>query len=95
MQWALLLLSGHPELQDQLFHDIKDLPLEELLQHQLLRSMWKETLRLHPVAPFLTRYLPVDAIIGGYFVPKGVKKSSRKINRKPICKSFALSSETR
>lgn len=71
LQWTLLLLSGRPELQDRLFHDIKDMPLEKLLQHQLLRSTWKETLRLHPVAPFLTRYLPVDAIIGGYFVPKG------------------------
>ncbi|XP_018310004.1 cytochrome P450 315a1, mitochondrial [Mycetomoellerius zeteki] len=71
MQWALLLLSSHPELQDRLFNEIKDLPLEDLLQHQLLRYTWKETLRLHPVAPFLTRYLPVDSIIGGYFVPKG------------------------
>ncbi|KAG5313571.1 CP315 protein, partial [Pseudoatta argentina] len=71
MQWALLLLSAHPELQDQLFDEIKNLPLEDLLQHQLLRYTWKETLRLHPVAPFLTRYLPVDSIISGYFVPKG------------------------
>lgn len=71
MQWTLLLLSSHPELQDKLFHDIKDLPLEELLQHQLLRSTWREALRLYPVAPFLTRYLPVDATIGDYFVPKG------------------------
>jgi len=75
LQWTLLLLSSRPELQDQLFHDIKDLPLEELLQHRLLRGTWKESLRLYPVAPFLTRYLPVDATIGGYFVPKGVKKS--------------------
>ncbi|KYN21367.1 hypothetical protein ALC57_06293 [Trachymyrmex cornetzi] len=71
MQWALLLLSSHPELQDRLFDEIKNLSLEDLLQHQLLRYTWKETLRLHPVAPFLTRYLPVDSIIGGYFVPKG------------------------
>ncbi|XP_071558430.1 cytochrome P450 315a1, mitochondrial [Temnothorax nylanderi] len=71
LQWALLLLSGRPELQDRLFHDIKDLSPEELAKHMLLRSTWKETLRLHPVAPFLTRYLPVDATIGGYFVPKG------------------------
>ncbi|KAL0099282.1 hypothetical protein PUN28_020094 [Cardiocondyla obscurior] len=71
MQWILLLLSSRPELQDQLYRDIKDLSLDELLQHQLLRSAWKETLRLYPVAPFLSRYLPVDAIIDNYFVPKG------------------------
>lgn len=74
MQWSLLLLSSRPELQDQLFHDIKDLSPKELLQHQLLRSTWKEALRLHPIAPFLTKYLAVDATIGGYFVPKDVKK---------------------
>ncbi|XP_012526686.1 cytochrome P450 315a1, mitochondrial [Monomorium pharaonis] len=71
MQWVLLLLSSHPELQNQLFHNIKDLSVKETLQHQLLRSIWREALRLHPVAPFLTRYLPTDAIIGDYLVPKG------------------------
>ncbi|RLU27294.1 hypothetical protein DMN91_001095 [Ooceraea biroi] len=71
LQWALLLLSSRPELQDQLFHDMKKLSLEELLQYQLLRGVWRETLRLHPVAPFLTRYLPADSTIGDYFVPKG------------------------
>ncbi|KYM95608.1 PREDICTED: cytochrome P450 315a1, mitochondrial [Cyphomyrmex costatus] len=71
MQWVLLLLSNQPELQDRLFDEIKDLSLENLLQHQLLRHVWKETLRLYPVAPFITRILPVDSVIGGYFVPKG------------------------
>ena len=28
--------------------------------------------RLYPVAPFLTRYLSDDLILGGYHVPKGV-----------------------
>lgn len=73
MQWMLLLLSGRPELQDQLFHDIKNLSAKEILEHKLLRNVRKETLRLYPVAPFLVRYLPTDAIIGGYLVPKGVK----------------------
>ncbi|KAL6258540.1 hypothetical protein P5V15_010497 [Pogonomyrmex californicus] len=71
MQWALLLLSNYPELQDQLFHDVKNLLPKEILQHQLLRNTWRETLRLYPIAPFLTRYLPMDVIIGGYLVPKG------------------------
>jgi cytochrome P450 len=78
MQWALLLLTSRPELQDQLFYDIKNLSLEEILRHHLLRGIWKEALRLYPVAPFLTRYLPADSMIGDYFIPKGViiKESS-------------------
>ncbi|XP_029680801.1 cytochrome P450 315a1, mitochondrial [Formica exsecta] len=71
MQWALLLLSSRPELQDQLFHDIKDLPPEEILRHPLLKGVWKEALRLHPVAPFLSRYMLADNTIGDYFVAKG------------------------
>lgn len=72
MQWALLLLSGRPELQDQLFYDIKDLSTEQILRHPLLKGVWREALRLHPIAPFLTRYLLADSTIGDYFVSKEV-----------------------
>ncbi|XP_012223827.2 cytochrome P450 315a1, mitochondrial isoform X1 [Linepithema humile] len=71
MQWALLLLSSRFQLQEQLFHDLRDLSPEEVLRHRLLRGVWREALRLHPVAPFLTRYLPTDATIGDYSVSKG------------------------
>ncbi|XP_014488961.1 PREDICTED: cytochrome P450 315a1, mitochondrial [Dinoponera quadriceps] len=70
MQWALLLLSGCPELQDQLFDDIKYLSPEETTQHPLLKGVLKETLRLYPVAPFLTRYMAANNFIGDYFVRK-------------------------
>ncbi|XP_032686386.1 cytochrome P450 315a1, mitochondrial [Odontomachus brunneus] len=70
MQWALLLLSGYPTLQDQLFNGIKNLSPEEITQHSLLKNVLKETLRLYPVAPFLTRYLTADSWIGDYFVTK-------------------------
>lgn len=72
MQWALLLLSSRPEFQDQLLSDIKDLPPEKIVQNSLLKGVWREALRLHPVAPFLTRYLQEDDTIGGYFVSKEV-----------------------
>lgn len=71
MQWTLLLLSSRPEFQDHLFHKVKHLSLEEILREHLVRSVWREALRLHPVAPFLTRYLPADATIGDYSVSKG------------------------
>lgn len=72
MQWTLLLLSSRPEFQDQLFHRVKHLSLEDIPREHLVRSVWRETLRLYPVAPFLTRYLPADATIGDYSVSKGV-----------------------
>lgn len=72
MQWALLLLSGYPTLQDQLFNSIKDLSSEEITQDSLLKNVLKETLRLYPVAPFITRYLTADSWIGDYFVTKEV-----------------------
>ncbi|KMQ90601.1 cytochrome p450 315a1 [Lasius niger] len=94
MQWALLLLSGRPELQDQLFYDIKDLPPEEILQHPLLKGVWREALRLHPIAPFLSRYLLADATIGDYFVSKenlivmSIYSSGRDGNDFPVPNEF-------
>lgn len=72
MQWVLFLLSNHPELQDQLYSDIKNLVPEEILKHNLLKNVIRETLRLHPIAPFLSRYLAADDSLGDYLVSKEV-----------------------
>lgn len=37
----------------------------------MLKNVLRETLRLYPVAPFLTRYLTTDGVIGGYKIPQG------------------------
>ena len=44
----------------------------QLEQVPLVRAVVKETLRLYPVAPFLTRLIQSDTCIGGYQVPAGV-----------------------
>ncbi|XP_072747648.1 cytochrome P450 315a1, mitochondrial [Anoplolepis gracilipes] len=94
MQWSLLLLSSRPELQDQLFDDIKDLSPEEILRHHLLKGVWKEALRLYPVAPFISRYLSMDTTIGGYSMSKGelislsMYSSSRDENNFPEPNEF-------
>lgn len=59
MEWMLYLIAKHPAIQPELRND-KD--LEKLVL--------KETLRLYPVAPFLTRILPEDATVCGYTIPK-------------------------
>ncbi|XP_076755223.1 cytochrome P450 family protein sad [Xylocopa sonorina] len=71
LQWILLLLCNHPERQQELFEHVKVLSQKELLRSSLLRGIIKESLRLYPIAPFISRYLPEDSVIGNYFVPKG------------------------
>ncbi|XP_043787940.1 cytochrome P450 315a1, mitochondrial isoform X1 [Apis laboriosa] len=71
LQWVLLLLCNHPEKQEELFKHLKDLPQKDILRLPLLKGIIKESLRLYPIAPFISRYLPVDSVIGNYFVPKG------------------------
>lgn len=69
-----MLLCNHPERQEELFENLKDLPQRDLLQIPLLKGIIKESLRLYPIAPFISRYLPEDSVIGNYFVPKGVNQ---------------------
>ncbi|XP_054007954.1 cytochrome P450 315a1, mitochondrial isoform X2 [Hylaeus anthracinus] len=71
LQWILLLMCNHPERQEELFHCLKELSQKELLRNSLLKSVIKESLRLYPTAPFISRYLPEDNVIGNYFVSKG------------------------
>lgn len=61
-------------MQEQLFEHLKDLPQKELLRDSLLKGVIKEALRLYPTAPFISRYVPEDSVIGNYFVPKGVNE---------------------
>lgn len=67
-------MSKHPERQEMLLDHLKDLPQKEIVRNPLLKGMIKESLRLYPIAPFISRYLPEDSVIGNYFVPKEVNE---------------------
>nr|UYC47530.1 cytochrome P450 enzyme [Schistocerca gregaria] len=72
--WLLYLLAKHPSVQEQLHRELTRAPAlaaEEVARLPLARGAMREALRLFPVAPFLSRYLPEDATIGGYHVPAG------------------------
>ncbi|XP_071856198.1 cytochrome P450 family protein sad [Bombus fervidus] len=71
LQWILLLLCNHPERQEELFEQLKDLSQRDILRIPLLKGVIKESLRLYPIAPFISRYLPQDSVISNYFVAKG------------------------
>ena len=76
-QWILYLLARHPNLQDELYAELQQArSSDDIVQLPLLRGTIREALRLYPVAPFLTRYLPEDSLIGGYHVPAGVSTVS-------------------
>lgn len=74
MLWLVLLLAKHPAVQEEL-HDALSQPggaePAEAARLPLARGAIREALRLYPVAPFLCRYLPEDADIGGYRVNAG------------------------
>lgn len=73
----MYLLAKNPDLQDELYAELLEVHRpEDIVQLPLVRGMMREALRLNPVAPFLTRYLPEDSMIGGYRVPSGVSISS-------------------
>jgi cytochrome P450 len=67
------LLARNPNLQEELCAELQEVhKSDDIVQIPLLRGVMREALRLYPVAPFLTRYLPEDSLIGGYCVQAGV-----------------------
>lgn len=67
--WALFLLGKSPCTQAQIHHI---LTTEGNKESPLMKGVIKETLRLFPVAPFIGRLLPEDAVIGNYRINKNV-----------------------
>ncbi|XP_043213912.1 cytochrome P450 315a1, mitochondrial-like [Amphibalanus amphitrite] len=88
--WALYQLGRDGALQRRLAAAVRravpagspTISSEQLERVPLVRAVVKETLRLYPVAPFLTRLIQSDTVIGGYHVPAGT----------PLCVSLFSSS---
>ncbi|KAM7414630.1 hypothetical protein PAMA_019446 [Pampus argenteus] len=76
--WTLYELARHPNLQEELRAEVAaaraesngDM-LEMLKRIPLVKGALKETLRLHPVAVSLQRYIAEDIIIQNYHIPAG------------------------
>lgn len=70
MAW---LLARHPEWQQRLREELPagELGVESLRRLQAHERVWKETLRLLPVAGQLNRQALVDTELGGYAIPAG------------------------
>ncbi|MCJ1430759.1 hypothetical protein MMC27_000109 [Xylographa pallens] len=82
MQWALLTLCQHPEMQTRLREEIRaNLPspddstvqmsAEVLDRLPYLHAVCNEVLRVHPAVPMTRRVADHDTSIVGHFIPKG------------------------
>lgn len=63
--WILLLLSKNEGVKKEVF-----------LNNDYVKYVVKETMRLYPVAPFLTRILTKEGILGSYQIKEGVSIST-------------------
>lgn len=80
---ALYYVSKHPEVQEKLRAEIdqilvnKNTPVtyEALNQIPYTKACIKETLRLAPISIGNMRTMAKDVVIGGYRIPKGVRRN--------------------
>ncbi|KAN0024605.1 hypothetical protein ACTFIV_009013 [Dictyostelium citrinum] len=74
MDWMLLYLTNYPDIQERLFNEI-NIPsypnFKDKSQFQYFNSIFKETLRLSPPAPFALPHLcSEDIVIDDILIPK-------------------------
>lgn len=72
MAFVMLMLAMHPEYQELVYDELQpllnqsDITQADLAELKYLDMFIKETLRILPVVPFLTRTTDADIQIGGY-----------------------------
>ncbi len=53
--------------------DVKEYGYVQYLKMPYCRGVFKETLRMYPLAPQVQKWATEDTEIGGYKIPKGVR----------------------
>ncbi|KAG5308153.1 C12A5 protein, partial [Pseudoatta argentina] len=77
--FLLYFLAKNPRIQKRLYNEImtvlsktnRSLTKESLKDMPYLKACIKESLRLRPAFPYLTRLLPSEISLHGYIIPKG------------------------
>ncbi|TGZ44697.1 Cytochrome P450 4C1 [Temnothorax longispinosus] len=80
MTWALFLLGNNLEQQEKVHEELDEIfgdsdtpaSVKELSQLKYLERVIKETLRLFPSVPFITRKLTENVKLDNYTLPKGI-----------------------
>lgn len=70
MQWLLHLLSINHSAQTDIYNELRQ--CQDIFHRNLLKGSLKEALRLYPVAPFITRFMPEDTIVDEYLIKRNV-----------------------
>ncbi|CAL1271346.1 unnamed protein product [Larinioides sclopetarius] len=80
LSWILYMLGLHAEIRGKVYEELdlifgvdheRHATAEDLKNMKYLECVIKETLRIYPPVPILTRYLKEDTTICGYQIPKG------------------------
>ncbi|KAK0401269.1 hypothetical protein QR680_015677 [Steinernema hermaphroditum] len=77
--WTLWCLACHPEIEEKVYHEIRDqfgdsdrsVTVEDLKELKYLERCIKESMRLFPPVPSVQRTLRNEFVIGGKTLPKG------------------------
>ncbi|KAL0278412.1 UNVERIFIED_CONTAM: hypothetical protein PYX00_000241 [Menopon gallinae] len=82
--WAIYLIGLHRDVQENLYNEQKEImgsdtqrPItqEDITKMNLLDRVIKESLRMYPSVPLISRVLEEDSKFGDYIIPKGTTVS--------------------
>ncbi|KAK9744610.1 Cytochrome P450 [Popillia japonica] len=79
--WTLFLLGNHPEFQEKAFEEARRVlkgkkaptTIAEVNELRYIECVVKESLRLYPILPFITRRTTEEFEIDGYKIPTGTQ----------------------
>eukprot|EP00111_Clytia_hemisphaerica_P006955 TCONS_00020144-protein len=77
LSWCLFMIGSHPEIQQKAFEEVKNveklnLPLNEMVKElKYVECVIKETLRIHPSAPIVSREIEEEMVFDSWKFPKG------------------------
>ncbi|GLH09718.1 Cytochrome P450 4C1 [Gryllus bimaculatus] len=79
MCWTLYLMALHPDVQEKVYEEQMEIfqgsdrkpTMKDLSEMKYLERVIKESLRLYPSVPFITRQVTQDIEIGEYCLPEG------------------------
>ncbi|KAK7576458.1 hypothetical protein V9T40_012744 [Parthenolecanium corni] len=77
LTWALFMIAAYPEVQEKIREEIfsifgdsdREATVQDLHQMKYLEMVFKETLRLYPSVPYISRWLIEDLQIKNYTIP--------------------------